>query len=79
MGYKERLQQLLHKYPASIIAYRMNVHVNTARNWKTGKTDMSLNSFVDLINTLDLDADYIIKGERRDFPNGVEQRQLLQR
>ena len=72
MGYKERLQQLIWDIPASVIAYRMNIHANTARNWKNGTTDMSLGSFVALIKTFNLDANYIIKGESRDEPIGIK-------
>ena len=56
MWYKERLQQQICDIPASTIAYRLGVHVNTARNWKNGTSDMSLGSFVALIRTFNLDA-----------------------
>lgn len=73
MGYKERLQQLIWNIPSSTIAYRMGIHTNTARNWKKGTTDMSLGSFVALIKTFNLDANYIIKGKESE-PDAAERR-----
>lgn len=73
MGYKERLQQVIWEIPASVIAYRLNVHPNTARNWKNGTTDMSLGSFIAIIKAFNLDANYIIHG-KEGAPNGTERK-----
>ena len=71
--YKLRLAEALEDIPASTIAYRMNVHVNTVRNWKNGATDMSLGSFINLVRKFNLDANYIIKG-KEGAPDGIEYR-----
>jgi len=72
-GYKQRLIEELEDIPASTIAYRMHVHINTVRNWKKGVTDMSLGSFIELVRKFNLDANYIIKG-KEGAPDGIEYR-----
>ena len=73
MGYKERLQQQILDIPASMIAYRLGVHINTARNWQHGLTDMRLGEFVALVKAFRLDVNYIING-KEGVPNGIEYR-----
>ena len=73
MGYKERLMQAIWEIPAATITYRIGVHINTARNWKYGKTDMRLGEFVALTKAFRLDANYIING-KEGAPHGIEYR-----
>ena len=73
MGYKERLQQQIWDIPASTIAYRLGVHVNTVHNWQHGLTDMRLGQFVALVKAFRLDVNYIING-KEGAPHGIEYR-----
>ena len=74
MDYLDRLIELLRPYPYEYIARKLGVHVNTVGNWMRGETDMHLRTFVLLVKRFRLDANYIIKGEMRDRPHGIERR-----
>lgn len=73
-GYLIRLRQALEDIPATEISKRIYVHKNTVLNWLNGKTEMSIGSFITLVEAYDLDANYIIKGEtkkKKERPHGI--------
>ena len=74
MDYLDRLIELLSKYPNEYIARKIGVHVNTVGHWMRGETDMHLCNFVQLVRRFKLDANYIINGEMRGKPHGIEKR-----
>lgn len=75
-GYFKRLQEALTKIPTPVIVQRMGVHENTVYNWRNGKTEMGIGSFVRLIEEFDLDANYIVKGIKteKEKPYGYKHR-----
>lgn len=75
-GYLIRLRQALEDIPATEISKRIYVHKNTVLNWLNGKTEMSIGSFITLVEAYDLDANYIVKGVKteKEKPYGYKRR-----